>query len=111
MKKLTLAKIKQLQKQYGLTEMQKLIDSGNVWKFEGSYGREVMALLESGACMLPTKDYYDYYGNRVPSRDKLVAGTKGTFQNSQNFWQDVLDGKIDMDITFEESGYNETTIG
>ena len=77
--------------------MQDMINTGQVWKMEGSMGREAMALLESGACMLPKEFKTDYYGNKVPSRDVLKAGTKGTFLNSQNFWQGVLDGKIEID--------------
>lgn len=77
--------------------MQDMINTGQVWKMEGSMGREAMALLESGACMLPKEFKTDYYGNKVPSRDVLKAGTKGTFLNSQNFWQGVLDGTIEID--------------
>lgn len=79
--------IKRLQKEHGFANMQELIDSGLVWKLEGSMGREAMALLESGACMLPKKSYRDYYGNKIPSRDELKSGTKGTYKNSLNFYK------------------------
>jgi len=94
---LTFIKIKQLQKLHGYTEIQEQINSGQIWKFEGSVGKNAMNLLESGACMLPKKFTFDYYGNQLPSRDVLKAGTKGTFKNSQNFWQKVVDGEIDLD--------------
>ena len=90
-------KITALQKQYGFTEMQNLINTGMAWKLEGSFGRTAMALLESGTCMLPKSAYRDYYGNRVPSRDDLKKGTKGTYNNSVEFWEAVLDGKIEID--------------
>jgi len=45
--------IEKLQKEYGIDEIQRLINDGSVWKFEGSYGRYAMFLLESGACLLP----------------------------------------------------------
>jgi hypothetical protein len=90
-------KITGLQKAYGFTAMQNLINSGTAWKLEGSVGREAMSLLESGACMLPKVAHSDYYGNRVPSRDDLKKGTKGTYQNSVDFWTAVLDGKIEID--------------
>jgi len=93
---LTFRTIKQLQKHHGYAETQKQIDNGQVWKFEGSVGRNAMDLLEAGACMLPKKFTFDYYGNQLPSRDVLKAGTKGTFRNSQNFWQKVVDGEIDL---------------
>lgn len=90
--------IKKLQETYGLKQMQDLIDSGDVWKFEGSYGRAAMSHLESGACMLPKVPRMDFYGNTVPSRDDLKAGTKGTFQNSVNFWTKVKDGEIELEV-------------
>jgi hypothetical protein len=90
-------KITALQKQYGFTEMQNNINTGMAWKMEGSVGREAMALLESGACMLPKVAHRDYYGNTVPSRDMLKDGTKGTYKNSVNFWEAVEDGRIEID--------------
>jgi hypothetical protein len=81
--------IKKFQKEFGFTELQELINTGMAWKMEGSVGREAMHALEMGACMLPKKDNYDYYGNLVPSRDKLKPGTKGTYQNSKNYWNRV----------------------
>lgn len=66
--------------------MQRMINDGSVWKMEGSMGRRAMELLEMGACWLPKKAHYDYYGNRVPSRDELAKGTKGTYQNAINFY-------------------------
>lgn len=97
MKKLTFKQIIALQKTYGFTDMQNKINSGMAWNLEGSVGREAMRLLESGACMLPKVSRIDYYGNTLPPRDVLKPGTKGTFKNSQTFWQMVEDGKIVID--------------
>ena len=83
--------IKKLQKKWGFAELQELINTGMAWKLEGSVGREAMSALNCGACMLPKKDYYDYFGNLVPSRDKLKPGTKGTYQNSKNYWNRVVE--------------------
>ena len=69
--------------------MQQLINSGQIWSFEGSMGRHAMSLLESGACMLPTVTRYDYYGNKVPSRYDVKPGTTGSYQNSVNYWPNV----------------------
>lgn len=90
-------RITSLQAEYGFKEIQNMINSGQAWKMEGSYGREAMRLLDSGACMLPKVDRYDYYGNLVPSRDKIKGGTKGSFKNSQTFWQGVENGSIEID--------------
>ena len=97
MKKMTLKKIEAMQKTYGFDKMQEMINAGQAWRMEGSVGREAMRLLESGACMLPKEFKTDYYGNRVPSRDVLQAGSKGTLKNSQNFWAGVEDGSIEID--------------
>ena len=80
--------IYKLQREYGLAEMQKMINTGLAWKMEGSVGRYAMELLRSGACMLPKESVVDYYGNKVPSRDEVVSGTLGSFENSVNFWSD-----------------------
>jgi predicted secreted protein len=98
MEKLTVEQITELQKQYQMIDMQEKINSGLCWKLEGSYGRAAMALLESGACMLPEKQHKDYYGNIVPSRNDLQEGTKGTLLNSQRFWEMVENGEIEIDL-------------
>lgn len=102
MSKPTFKQITALQKQYGFDKMQESINTGQCWKMEGSVGREAMAQLESGACMLPKEFKTDYYGSRVPSRDVLKPGTKGTFKNSQNFWEGVLEGRIEIDELIED---------
>lgn len=78
--------IYKLQREYGLAEMQEAINTGMAWKMEGSVGRRAMELLRTGACVLPKTAVVDVYGNRVPSRDELVSGTLGTFENAVNFW-------------------------
>jgi len=88
--------ITKLQKDYGFDEMQRMINDGSAWKMEGSLGRQAMSLLESGACMLPKLFKNDYYGNRIPSRDVLKAGSKGTYKNSLRFWEGVQSGRIDL---------------
>ena len=89
--------IKKLQKTYGYDQMQEMINTGTAWKMEGAFGRSAMSTLETGACMLPKEAYYDYYGNRVPSRDELKKGTKGTYQNCVSFWSKVDAGEIFLD--------------
>jgi hypothetical protein len=76
-----------LQRLNGYDEMQTNIFTGLVWKLEGSAGRLAMNFLKEGICMLPKEVFYDYYGNRIPSRDELKQGTKGTFHNCANYWE------------------------
>ncbi len=57
---------------------QGLIDSGDAWRLEGSVGRTAMAMIESGQCMLGEESHTDYWGNHVPSRFEVKAGTKGS---------------------------------
>lgn len=59
--------------------VQRRINDGSIWSFEGSVAREAMNLIKSGYCMLPKQAHRDYYGNRVPSRDDLKPGTFGTY--------------------------------
>lgn len=83
---MTIKEIRQQQEVHGLTETQRGIENGSIWKFEGSAGRYAMECLEVGKCFLPTKPTFDYFGNRLPSRNELKDGTKGTLANSKNFW-------------------------
>lgn len=80
--------IYKLQREYGLAEIQESINTGLAWKMEGSVGRYAMELLRSGACVLPKEAVTDSYGNRVPSRDEVISGTLGSFENAVNFWSD-----------------------
>ncbi len=103
MKQLTYTQIIKLQKAYNVDGMQESITSGTCWKMEGSQGRFAMDCLEAGVCMLPLEARLDYYGNRVPARNMLKAGTKGTFRNSSNFWNKVLDGDFNAIDWLEET--------
>lgn len=60
------------------TELQKAINSGSAWSLQGSYGRAMMAAIEAGYCMLGRQPARDYWGSRIPSRDEVKAGTKGS---------------------------------
>lgn len=84
--------IKRLQKEYGATELQNLINSGMAWKLEGSVGRAAMEALESGACMLPKVAMRDFYGSYVPARQMVKKGSKGSYQNCVNFWTNIESG-------------------
>jgi len=57
---------------------QMLIDSGDAWRLEGSVGRAAMDMIRNGQCMLGEEGHTDYYGNYVPSRTEVEAGTKGS---------------------------------
>ena len=92
---MTIERITELQKQYGVYDTQKGINSGEIWKFEGSVGRFAMDTLESGVCVLPEKRTQDYYGNTIPARTDLKPGTKGTLENASNFWEKVEDGDFE----------------
>jgi hypothetical protein len=64
--------------EYDRCMFQALIDSGMVWRMEGSLGRDAMALIEEGACVLGHEGHRDYWGNYVPSRYEVEPGTKGS---------------------------------
>lgn len=58
--------------------IQRAINSGSAWSFQGSYGRTMMEAIKGGYCVLGTASARDYYGNRIPSRDEVKAGTMGS---------------------------------
>lgn len=77
-------------------EMQKAINGGVAWKFQGSYGRSMMDAIRSGYCMLGHTRSSDYYGNTIPSRDDVEEGTKGSYEfvleHMGEDWADVMGG-------------------
>jgi len=85
---MTLKEIKNLQKQYGLAEMQSHINSGQAWLMDGKTGRKAMEYLKTGVCYLPLKEYYDYWGNHIPARTERPPGTSGSLKNSKLFWSE-----------------------
>lgn len=64
--------------------IQQIINDGTAWKFHGSVGRAMMNAIEAGMCMLGKQPVYDYYGNRIPSRYEVQAGTKGSYEYVAN---------------------------
>jgi hypothetical protein len=69
--------------------IQRAINSG-MWGMQGSYGRTMMEAITAGKCLLGHNEARDYYGNPIPSRDQVQAGTKGSFDyveaESGNEW-------------------------
>lgn len=59
-------------------DLQALIDSGMAWRMEGHIGRQAMAAIEAGECILGEQGHRDYWGNRVPSRYEVKPGTPGS---------------------------------
>lgn len=57
---------------------QALVNSGMAWRLEGHIGRQCMGLIDAGVIMLGKEPRTDYYGNPIPSRYQVVAGTKGS---------------------------------
>lgn len=60
-------------------QIQRLINTGMAWRMEGSIGRACMRAIEAGRAMCGTEARRDYWGNVVPSRYDVKAGTKGSF--------------------------------
>jgi hypothetical protein len=59
--------------------MQALVNSGT-WGLQGSLGRAMMGAVEAGYVALGPEPARDYYGNRIPSRFEVEAGTKGSVE-------------------------------
>lgn len=60
--------------------IQRAINTGSAWSFQGSYGRAMMDAISSGHCMLGKRSASDYWGNHIPARDEVKEGTKGSYQ-------------------------------
>jgi len=58
--------------------LQRAINGGQAWKFQGSYGRAMMAAIEDGRCLLGPQPAQDAYDNHIPSRAEVKPGTKGS---------------------------------
>jgi len=74
--------------------IQRAINSGSAWSFQGSYGRTMMDAIEGGRCVLGREPARDYWGNRIPSRDEVKQGTKGSYDYVANArgadWADMI---------------------
>ena len=57
---------------------QALINSGLAWRLEGAIGRAAMRAIENGEALLGWSAHTDAYGNRIPARDEVQEGTKGS---------------------------------
>lgn len=60
--------------------LQRRINDGSIWKFEGAAGRAAMGAIEAGQCAVGQHPSYDYWGNMIPAREMLKPGTKGTIE-------------------------------
>lgn len=58
--------------------MQRTINQGDGWRMHGSMGRAMMGAIEAGQNLLGKQGARDYWGNRIPSRDEVEDGTKGS---------------------------------
>jgi hypothetical protein len=74
--------------------IQRAINSG-MWGLQGSYGRTMMDAISAGLCMLGHNRATDYYGNMIPSRDDVQAGTKGSYdfvaEERGQDWADMME--------------------
>ncbi|MBA2740984.1 MAG: hypothetical protein H0U46_03130 [Actinobacteria bacterium] len=59
--------------------LQHLVNTGQ-WSWPGRTGRAMMDAIEAGYVALGLESAIDYYGNRIPSRLEVEAGTKGSVE-------------------------------
>ena len=60
--------------------IQELIDTGQAWMLEGHIGRQCMDAIDNGYAILGPVAMRDFWGNRIPSRDEVKPGTKGSIE-------------------------------
>jgi len=58
--------------------VQRMIDDGSIWHFEGAAGRHAMDLMRAGKVILGSEARKDYWGNRVPAHHEVKPGTLGS---------------------------------
>lgn len=63
--------------------LQTLINNGMAWTLEGHVGRAAMDAIENGDCILGEVGHRDYWGNYIPSRHEVQAGTKGSVEYAE----------------------------
>jgi hypothetical protein len=70
--------------------------NGGMWSLQGSYGRTMMQAISDGWCLLGKSSARDFYGNTIPSRTEVKAGTKGSpefvLEHRGQEWLDFLEG-------------------
>ena len=78
-----------------IRSLQHLVNTGQ-WSWPGRTGRSMMDAIESGLVALGTESATDYYGNRIPSRFEVEAGTKGSveFVEEHSPFGGVLEGEV-----------------
>lgn len=78
--------------------LQAAINGGTAWRLQGAYGRELMAAINNGYCMLGEAASTDYYGSYIPSRDDVKPGTKGSWgyvaDRMGETWANTIDGGV-----------------
>jgi hypothetical protein len=76
--------------------LQAAINGGTAWRLQGAYGRELMAAITAGFCMLGENATTDYYGSVIPARDDVKPGTKGSWEyvaaRMGETWANTIDG-------------------
>lgn len=77
--------------------LQRMINAGQ-WSFQGSMGRAMAGALEDGRCMLGKESATDYWGNHIPGRDDVQAGTKGSYDYVvDRFGKEHADHLLELD--------------
>ena len=75
--------------------IQRAINGGS-WGLQGSYGRTMMQAIQNGQCLLGHKAFKDYYGNPIPGRDDVKAGTVGSYdfvaKTMGQEWANLMEG-------------------
>jgi hypothetical protein len=78
--------------------LQRAINAGVAWQFQGHYGRSMMEAIKEGRCLLGLNDCHDYYGNHIPSRTQIKEGTKGSrgfvADTCGEQWAQLMEGVI-----------------
>jgi hypothetical protein len=79
--------------------IQRQINSLVAWMFEGFVGRAMMDAIDDGRCCLGLERTTDYWGNTLPGRDDVQAGTKGSLAYvAERYGQDWADQIASVEV-------------
>jgi hypothetical protein len=70
--------------------------NGGAWALQGSYGRAMIDAIKGGQCLLGRAACRDYWGNTIPGRDDVKAGSVGSYdfvvKTMGQEWAETMEG-------------------
>ena len=81
--------------EHTIRNVQRSLNSGICWQIEGAAGREAMAYIKAGYCVLGPVATSRPYLDPVGSRTDVVRGTLGSLEYARERQPDFWEGRSD----------------